>query len=75
MSLKPILVQEVWCKECETILGEIKFDDDESFAIQPYLTLQAKENLIQCPNCPNTVNLKDDNSILGQLRLFKSDTH
>lgn len=75
MSLTPILKREIWCKDCETILGEITEEKDSSFTIQPYLTLQAQDSFIQCPNCPKVIDLKDDNSIRGQLRLFKSDIY
>jgi len=64
------LKREIWCKDCETVMGEMIEEEDTSFTIKPYLTLYARNNLIDCPNCKNVVDLRKNESMLGQLRLF-----
>jgi len=65
--------QNVGCKDCGTILGELIIEwklGSPIIAIQPYLTHKIKGGIIDCPNCARKVDITIPESILGQLSLI-----
>ena len=59
--------RNVGCRNCGTVLGESITEwrlGVNTVVIQPYLSAQIKDNLVDCPTCSNKVDITIPESIL-----------